>query len=358
MTGHNATSFSDIQCYGRCPMQYYNRKALRIQRKQRSVALFQGSKTHNGLQEFFLAYRDGETFETAWAIMMDWFEAEITQADEHPMLFAEEQASAVEIIREAMYFASQYLIHKEEEIKTWTILHVEEEFITVLDNGDVVSFTPDLIIQDKNGFIWIVDHKTTSKMPQNGVPFADLQALLYYAGVRELYPNLRGFIFSYMRKKIPTEPRLNKTHNKESKVFGEYFVNNLKSIDTTYEILRDFLLKEAPALMGEPSHQQRLAELRDNDERFFWEDRLTPSDDQVAEVLGDVIGTLEFLEMSRTQNIWPRVILNDLAGVQACGKCEFNRICHTQMLGWNVEMVLADEYEPRDPKNEYESEEE
>ncbi|NIT79248.1 MAG: hypothetical protein GWN58_12880, partial [Anaerolineae bacterium] len=62
--------------------------------------------------------------------------------------------------------------------------HVEEEFYVTLDNGSVLSFTPDLVVQDRNGFVWIVDHKTTTALPTGEQPFADLQATLYYAGVK------------------------------------------------------------------------------------------------------------------------------------------------------------------------------
>lgn len=352
---HNAESFSNINDYGRCAYRHYLKKVVRIQRKRKNVNLYQGTSTHEGMKEFFLAIRAGDDFEDAEARMNLYYDETLENLwEDNPMLFKDEVAELAELVEDSRTIVTRYLEKERDFIMTWEILHVEEEFIFILDN-EVVTFTPDLVIRDKNGFVWIVDHKTTSKMPSNELPFSDLQTLLYFAGVKELYPEVRGFVFNYLRKKVPTVPRLNSTHTKESKQYGYHFVNNVKNIDTTYEMLRDFILEEAPHLMGEPTHQQKLAELRDND-RFFWTETIVVSDTQVEQILSQVADTLEQMKWSRETGIYPKTILNDLAGVQSCSRCEFARICSTQLLGWNTELVIEEEYEPRDPKNEYEEE--
>lgn len=352
---HNAESFSNINDYGRCAYRHFLKKVVRIQRKRKNVNLFQGTSTHEGLKEFFLALRAEWDYDEALAAMTLYYDTTVESlSDRDPLMFADERAELIELIDASRAIVERYLEKERDVIMTWEILHVEEEFIFTLGN-EIVTFTPDLVIRDKNGFVWIIDHKTTSKMPSNELPFSDLQTLLYFAGVKELYPEVRGFVFNYLRKKVPTVPRLNSTHTKESKLFGYHFVNNVKNIDTTYEILRDFILAEAPHLMGEPTHQQKLAELRDND-RFFWTETIVVSQDQVDEILLQVSETLAQMQWSRDTGIYPKTILNDLAGVQSCSRCEFSRICHTQLLGWNTELVLEEEYEPRDPKNEYEEE--
>jgi hypothetical protein len=319
---------------------------------RRNVNLKQGTLIHEGLKECFLALQAGGSFNDAFWTARAYYDRMIGDVQDRE-LFEEDAAKEMDLIEDSFRIVEAYLMRSKDTIMSWTILHVEEEFLYQQDNGEIVTFTPDLIIRDKNGFVWIIDHKSTSKLPSYDAPFADLQTLLYFAGVREMYPELRGFVFNYLRKKVPTVPRLNKTHNKESKLFGEYFVNDIKHIDTTYELLRDFLLVMAPNLLGEVTHQQRLADLRDNN-RFFWTEEIVVNDAQVEETLSQVGQTLAQMEWSRTTGMYPKTILNDLAGVQSCSKCEFNRICHTQLLGWNVELVLEEEYEPRDPKNQYE----
>ena len=355
MTGHNATSYSDIQSYGRCPAAYRWRKVVRIQRKRKNKQLRQGSLMHDGLKEFFLALRDDMSFEDAFTTTGLWFNNRMDNAwEENPHLFQDEADELAEMIEESQDIVLRYLLSAEHEIMTWEILHVEEEFLMFIDNG-VVTFTPDLIIRDQNDFVWIIDHKSTASIPTGGVPFSDLQTLTYYSGIKDMYPELRGFVFNYLRKATPAVPRLNKTHNTASKIFGHHFVNNLKSIDTTYEILLDFLSTEAPDLLGEPTHQLRLAELRETN-RFFFTETIVVNDDTVNVMIDELRMSLQNMQHSRDNDTYPRVFAK--FGVQSCDRCEFQRICHTQLLGWNEELVLEEDYEPREEKNPYESDEE
>lgn len=354
MTGHNATSYSDIQQYGRCPASYRWRKVVNIQRKRKNPQMRQGSLIHGGLQEFFLALRADESFEDAFAVMMLWFDERMDNIwEENPYLFQDEVDEIVKMIEESQDIVYRYLRSAEDQIMTWEILHVEEEFLMFIDN-DVVTFTPDLIIRDQNDFVWIIDHKSTASIPTGGVPFSDLQTLTYYSGIKDMYPELRGFVFNYLRKATPAVPRLNKTHNAASKIYGYHFVNNLKSIDTTYEILLDFL-NDHPELLGEPTHQLRLAELRENN-RFFFTETIVVNDDTVNVMIDELRMSLKNLKHSRENDTFPRVFAK--FGVQSCDRCEFQRICHTQLLGWNEELVLEEDYEPREEKNPYESDEE
>jgi len=351
-------SFSDLSTFGRCAYKYFLRAHAKLQRKQKNPNLFKGTQTHEGLRVFFLALRDGRTVPEAQDEMFQYFADELEALPKrNPTLFDEELLHLGDIIVEAEDLCVAYIQRNLDEIRTWEILHVEEEFTIELPSGDEITFTPDLIIRDRNGFIWIIDHKTTSRLPEQAdVPFADLQEVLYFYGVQLVYGEaVRGFIFNYLRKKQPTMPRLNATHNKESKAFGHYFVNNLKSIDTTYEMLRDFLTAEAPVLLGEPAHQQRLAELRDHN-RFFWQERLLVTEEMTKAIMQNVTDTMYLMEVCTEDNAFPKTILNDLAGPMACSRCTFSRICHTELLGWNTVQVIEEDYEPRDPKNPYESE--
>lgn len=43
-------------------------------------------------------------------------------------------------------------------------------------------------------------------------------------------------------------------------------------------------------------------------------------------------------------------------GWNSCSKCPFARLCQADLLGWNTDQILNEDYEPRDPKNPYEGE--
>jgi len=342
----NATSYSDINTYQRCPMWYNYRVIQGLQSKVRSINLFKGINAHDFAKEFFLALRDGLSRKDAWEAVIAFGHEQLLGEP----VFDDELADATEMAQEMLELVGRYVEQFDEE---WEILHVEEEFIIMLDDGNVISFTPDLVVRDRNGFVWIIDHKTTSRMPSGELPFGDMQSLLYFAGVKALYPETKGFIFNRMRKKIPSIPRLAKT--------GKKRVAYLKTIDTTYEILRDFLQETAPDLISDPDHAQRLAELRDASERFFWTDTVLVNEATVDNILADVSMVLRNMQdasdlaLTSIASPYPRNLQED-GGYKSCRKCPFAPLCRAEMLGWDSTQLRTDQYEPRDAKNPYEGE--
>lgn len=342
-------SYSGINTYQRCPHQYHYKQVQKIQRKKRNLNLFNGINGHEMLKAFFLKLRelqqageDGDHVELAREDMrqqaLDLIEANASTMFEDELTDAKGEVETLLLILER--YIDQYA-------DDWTILHVEEEFQVTLDTGAVVTFTPDLVVMDRNGSIWIIDHKTTTGTVETGIPFGDMQALFYFAGVKAIYPETKGFIFNRIRKKVPTQPRLTKT--------GATRVADLARIDTTFEILRDFLQAKAPGLLSDGAHQRRLAELRDQGDKFFWTEQVYVNEDTIEAIVNDVANVIEHIELSRKQDYWPRHLLES-RGYKDCRKCEFQPLCHGEMVGWNTDMIREEEYEPRDPKNPYDRE--
>lgn len=341
---NNATSYSDIDTYQRCPKKYQYRAVWKIQRKKQSLNLFRGIAAHEMLKDFYLRIQAGLPRSEALEAVLDYFTNEVETGQ---YLFEEELVNARMELKLMYDLVLRFL--DQEDFSGYEILHVEEEFYAVLDNGEVVSFTPDLVIRDANGDIWIIDHKTTSQLPDGKLPFGNLQAMFYIAGVKALYGDaVKGFIFSRMRKKAPTQPRLNKTGAKK--------VNDLLRVDTTYEMLRDFIRTEAPELLDDPVHRRRLAELKDSD-RFFWTETVYSSDELVEGITQDILLTTEHMRLSRELNGYERNMREDNS-YNACKKCPFVTLCQGELLGWDVEQILEESFEPRAPKNPYETEEE
>lgn len=338
----NARSYSNINTYQRCPKKYYYTSVLKIQPKTKALALFNGVNSHEFLKVFFLALQKGMDKVDAWSEVLDY--AGVLIEEVKGITFDDEMADAVDQVNQMLNLIEQYC---DDYADQWDILHVEEEFIIMLDNGEVISFTPDLVVRDReSGAVWIVDHKTTSRMPESGLPFGDTQALLYYSGVQSLYPDLAGFIFNRIRKKVPTQPRLTKT--------GKKRVADIARIDTTYEVLLAFLREEAPELLDDPVHRRRLAELRDQ-QRFFWTDTVYVNEATTNAIIDDVAATIQHMNLSMETGQYPRH-LQENNSYLSCSKCPFKRLCHTQLVGWDEQTVLEESYEPRDAKNPYEGE--
>ena len=338
----NARSYSDINTYQRCPKQYEYRVVRNLERKQTPLALYNGINAHELLKHFFLALQRGATVAEAWDVVRS--EANDLYEAAKRVTFEDELISAKHEIDMIVEVLERYI---SEYVHDWEILHVEETFIMMLENGEVVSFTPDLVIRDRNGAVWIVDHKTTSGTVEHGIPFGDMQALLYYAGVKALYPELAGFFFNRLRKKMPTMPRLTKT--------GKTRVADLARIDTTYEILRDFLTEVAPGLLSEETHQRRLAQLRDTGNRFFWTEQIYVNDATVDSVLEDVEWVIEQIKLSESAGRFPRHLLES-RGYKDCRKCSWQPLCQAELVGWETDQLIELEFQQRGEKNPYESE--
>lgn len=339
----NATSYSEINTFQRCPKLAQYRYDYGIQPKTRSVNLTKGIEAHEILKDFFLGLQNGLTMDAAWEVA----EANAWERIEgmKSYTFEDELFDVEKEVEVLLWILQRYVDRYRDE---WEILHVEETFYLLLDGGETISFTPDLVVRDRNGTVWIVDHKTTSRIPDGGLPFGDTQALLYLAGVKSLYPETAGFIFNRIRKKIPTQPRLTKR--------APIKVYDLARIDTTYEILRDFLKAEAPRLLEDGPHLRRLAELRDQPDRWFWTETVYASETQLATIVEEAAYWYrQYHAMQDTMVQWPRVLRED-NGWNSCSRCSYQQLCYAELVGWDTDSLLESTYELADPKNPYEGE--
>ncbi|MCI0557337.1 MAG: PD-(D/E)XK nuclease family protein, partial [Nitrososphaera sp.] len=252
-------SFSSINTYLRCAQKYNYKYVHNLQHKKQDLTLRQGTVIHRLLMAGFL-YLQKLGPEDGW-IEYALGDELVTLGDEAGDYEDEELDN---MLAESALIVANYF--NQRSWARWEILHVEEEFTIIID-GKAVTFTPDLVARDPFDKVWVIDHKSTSSVPMMGIPFSSQQMLLYYTGVKLHYPETVGFVFNYLRKKLPTQPRLNKTRDQES---GLYLINNLNAIDTTFEVLFKFIEENAPELFAHEGTKRRLAELRDQDNRFFY----------------------------------------------------------------------------------------
>jgi hypothetical protein len=330
----------------RCPNKYKYQVVWHIQAKRRSDKLAIGTMVHRFLQ--------------GWNLNEDLvaIRAEFEKRAEETAFTDEELIDNKALVETAWDIFLRYLDEWEEDLRpeNMKILHVEEEFtLTWEADGRTLSIrvTPDLVYQDlRTGVIWIKDYKTVDSIP-NSREVPTYQMLLYLAAVQAAYPDARvGFVLDYIRRKEPVQPRLNATHNKDSKEFGHLFVNSLKVVDTTYQLLKEFLETEAPALLKEPNHIMRLEELKESS-NFFQRDIVFLPDQAIENALDDATGGLLAMESAIR---FPRVFIQN--GGQSCDQCEFKPLCLAELRGEGIDSLLEAFYEERPPKNEYESEEE
>lgn len=324
-------SYTDLLTYLRCPKKYEFQVVRNLQRKATGVNLYLGILIHNLLMGHYLGTYD-ETM------------AEMVATLEDAPLIDDEILEYRDLVDQAEELVLRYLSKHDDE---WEILHVEETFVVTLEDGNQISFTPDLIIRDERG-VWVVDHKSTSMMPRGDLPVGNFQAFLYSAAIREIYPDFRGFIFNFMRKKLPTQPRLTKT--------APLRIADIGRIDTTYEILHEYVMRVAPQLVDDPATRRRLVELQQED-KFFWRQYVFVTDELSDNVMDDTVAVIEHVELALSTGRFPRSFL-PYAGAQECDNCSFKELCVAELRGYDTSSVLF-LYEERDMSyRQYDHEEE
>lgn len=330
-TMFNATSYSEYKCYARCPMQYKFNYVYRLQPKRKSVALTDGIIAHQLLMRGYIELREGlDPFD---GVRDEAFQ--LSTHDSTLMMFDDELADYQNMVNECERRVIRYF---EKYNDDWEILHVEETFV-VMNDSDVVSFTPDLVIRQPDGTVWVVDHKNVTSLPDE-LPFADMQAALYIAGVRAIYPDCVGFIWNYLRKKEPRVPELVKDGSR---------IADVNRIDTTYEMLRDAMLKYN--LMDLDSHRARLLELQ-NQEKFFrrMEYFITP------EFENSMLEDLQQLRRAMQSGYYFRAF--SPSTFDGCNRCGYNVLCKAELQGNATPQLIEEWYEPLDLSHrDYETEE-
>jgi len=290
-------SHTALKTAQRCLRQWSYKYVYRLEPKERPKYLERGSNLHALLAGLYEGY--AEVFNDA--------------TDEN-----------VELLR-------RYAAKWAEEDDDWEILHVEEEM--EMDIGPYkLVFICDLIVRI-NGEVWVVDHKTVANIPDEADPYnmSDFQHLLYLEGVKQRYPEVRGFIFNYIRTKAPTRPELIKD--------GSRFAA-LRKIDTDYDSLRYAAQKHG--MLNVPEVQDKLSILKLTPDRFFQRHYIMANETAMQNAYDDTLEALNVLSKAEYNESFPRHVLGGYAGSQACGKCSYQSLCFGDMVGMNRDQLLFD----------------
>ena len=220
------------------------------------------------------------------------------------------------------------------EDEEWEVLHAEEEL--EFDIGPyTVVYKPDLIIR-QNDEVWIVDHKTTANIPDEWDPYnmTDFQHLLYVAAVEEtMYPEVAGFIFNYVRTKPPGVPKLVKDGSK---------IAYLNSLDTTPDILAQYAKRVG--MDKDRDVVSRINVLRHAPDKYFQRHYIMAPTEARRAAVRDTHAVLE--EMSRKEagrtatSTYPRHVVAGYGGSTSCARCEYQALCHAELMGMNTDVTL------------------
>lgn len=282
-------SHTAIKIAQRCLRKYWYRYHARLEPIERPAHLERGSNLH---KLFELQYK-GEPWET-----------------DNP---------------DDAFLMERYIAHYEKEDAGFDVIAVEEDFVMTIWGYEIV-FKPDLVVAI-NGETWIVDHKTTTRIPDEWNPYnmTDLQHLLYVEGMKQNGYDIAGFMFNYVRTKPPRIPRLIKDGSR---------IADVRRIDTDFHTLKEFA--EEHGMESHSDVKERLNILANTPNAFFQRHFLLRNDAAVSEAVFDTGSTLHLLEMAEDIQYYPRHVLPGWAGSASCSNCEFQEICSMDAMGFDT----------------------
>jgi hypothetical protein len=299
-------SYSDLATFQRCPKKYEYYAIQRLASPD-AEALRYGSLVHEALAALYRGENWREHTENLYQTVKWHNDYEDVQT-----LVEEYEQHAREVYQ---------------DFDNWEVLHVEESFV-----HEGIGFTPDLVVRQRTtGDVWVVDHKTTSRFPEDEwEKVTNLQHLLYVYGVRRIYPETRGFIFNWLLRVKQGELKLRKDGK----------VANLTRVNTTFSQLMRFIRENNVPMY--PELEARLEELRDGSTRFA-RTVLTVTRTAAENAWREAKLVARLIDETPEDGFY-RVV--DFG----CRWCPYETICSLEYLGYDVDPATVG-LVPREPGN-------
>lgn len=322
-------SFSKSKTLMRCKKKYDYKYNQKLRKKTKSLPLRRGSWIHKCLETL---YSHGD-----WTIGYNQYKKEVW--DE---MFDEEKIEYINLPQEVERIMTAYIKKYQQIDRQYEILAVEQEFKIQIP-GTKIALTGiiDLVAKDTLG-IWVIDHKTAKKIPDEEFRLVDTQLSLYYWVVHQLRKYLKiepnekiaGVMFNYIRTKVPTEPQLLKKGG----------LSKRKDIDCDYDTYFKALLKYGL----DPSEYEDILSIVSKNQ-FYTRRALPKSQAMLKKVISDLvdIGT-DIMEIER----FPRNFTRDCSW-----DCEYKNLCISELHGHDTQFMIDNEYEYDEGKDKGKEEE-
>jgi hypothetical protein len=324
-------SWSEIKTFQRCPKQHEYKYVQGLVPKQRQRPLFLGSWVHAALESY---YKQGD-WKIGYKEYLDQYNK--LMKEEQDLLNRRSKGTLPELV---VSIIKSYLWYYREE--SWKILAVEEKFkVTVTFGG--LKFTIkgiiDLVIEDENGDIWVIDHKTASAIPDpTSFHAMDPQLMIYpWATKQVLDLEPRGIIYNYIQSKAPTVPQLLKNGGISKRKVRTDYPTLVRFLKASGQDLADWVGVLRPLKRRSP----------------FLRRYKLPREPQVTkEILRDVLTVATHIAQDKHRS---RTITRDCARM-----CSFHDLCRNELNGMDttlqrqVQFTLREEEESKwiEPEDE------
>lgn len=228
-------SYSQITCYKRCKKKWYFRYVLRLKTIHAPRPLNVGKLVHVGIGKFYANEDWREAMKSAHLENVETIEKAESLSDEEVIQYITE---AEEHYEDAVGVVERYLEHDVTNPllpEGWKVLAVEQEFLVEVDGAkDLLYGFIDMVVEDPDGNIWGVEHKSGEQFFMTEQLSLNEQTTMYLAVLKSKYGSdrVKGMIYNLIRTKKPSVPKLTKQGTMSK-----------AAIDTTWDIYERELVK-------------------------------------------------------------------------------------------------------------------
>lgn len=338
-------SNSDVRLFKRCRRKWDYLSPLRkgLNLKKVTGRLWFGSGIHVALSAYYSHFNKGEhSLEVLHSEFVSWYKKETAKLEELGIL-GDQEAELTELKNLGYQMLDGY--------SHWAPKEDAKDFVKVLYNEERIevpllspsgrrtcgryTFKTDLVVEDKDKFLWLVDHKTiaTGNLPSLEM---DEQSVSYLYGAQKKFGiKLEGVIFNFLIKKVPSVPQVLKD-GRLSK----------KSITTTYDVYlnaiknhHDFETKdEKEKVEILLPYKDVLEDLQNQENPFFKREKVYKSQSEIEE-----IGKRLYEEYREMRNPKIRIFPNP---TRDCSwDCPLKNLCVAENDGGDVEGLIKDMFE-------------
>lgn len=236
-------SNSSVKTFLRCEQQYDYKYVQELEPKRSALPLKRGTWIHRLLEA---RYRDG-SWKPEWKKLNS----------EYAKLWQDEKDYYGDLPEFSKRMMQGYDYHWKDDQKDWNIREVERKVQIPLGKNWVFIGKIDVEAENEEG-LWLWDHKTFSgQQPSSDYRTSDPQSSLYAWAYEKITGNRPvGFVFNYMRTKLPTIPKILKRGG----------LSVAKNIDTNWITLARFLREND---LNQEDYRPQLAAARARDGLFY-----------------------------------------------------------------------------------------
>lgn len=314
-------SNSRLKTWRHCKKAHDYKYNQKIQKKRPAKALVFGKILHEMVDAHLNQESWGEVLHKYLLEYEKMFEEEQEEYGDIPEMLPQIMKGYVEKYKDSQLTPIEYEGRKSEYEFTIPLVPKYDIYLT----GYI-----DRIVKDKNGLVWLTETKTCKSIPDDeNKRFSDIQTALYYWVADQIgLPKPDGILWDYVRKKVPTRPRVLKSGG----------LSKAKSIDTTKEVYLETIKEEGL----DPEDYTEMLDMLENKNKNFYARFYYPSPDTISDKL------IKEAKMSALEMYFLGGDLKSRNIQFNCNWwCDYYELCQAELRDLDSEYIRKDSYEPR-----------